>query len=34
LPAHLREIVQRQYAAIKDAHDRVRSLERATGAGA
>jgi uncharacterized protein (TIGR02284 family) len=34
LPAHLREIVRRQYAAVKEAHDRVRSLERATGAGA
>jgi uncharacterized protein (TIGR02284 family) len=34
LPANLREIVQRQYAAVKESHDRVRSLERATGAGA
>jgi uncharacterized protein (TIGR02284 family) len=34
LPAHLREIVQRQYVAVKDSHDRVRTLERATGAGA
>ncbi|HEX8161989.1 MAG TPA: PA2169 family four-helix-bundle protein [Pyrinomonadaceae bacterium] len=34
LPAHLREIVQRQYVAVKDAHARVRSLARATGAGA
>jgi uncharacterized protein (TIGR02284 family) len=34
LPAHLREIVRRQYAAVKETHDRVRSLERATGAGA
>jgi uncharacterized protein (TIGR02284 family) len=34
LPANLREIVQRQYAAVKEAHDRIRSLERATSAGA
>jgi uncharacterized protein (TIGR02284 family) len=34
LPAHLREIVERQYTAVKEAHDRIRSLERATSAGA
>jgi uncharacterized protein (TIGR02284 family) len=34
LPANLREIIQRQYAAVKEAHDRIRSLERATSAGA
>jgi uncharacterized protein (TIGR02284 family) len=34
LPANLREIVQRQFTAVKEAHDRVRSLERATSAGA
>jgi uncharacterized protein (TIGR02284 family) len=34
LPEHLREIVRRQFAAVKDAHDRVRTLERATAAGA
>lgn len=34
LPANLRDIVQRQYAQVKEAHDRVRSLERATDAGA
>ncbi|HEV2912814.1 MAG TPA: PA2169 family four-helix-bundle protein [Pyrinomonadaceae bacterium] len=34
LPADIRSIVQRQFAEIKEAHDRIRSLERATGAGA
>ena len=34
LPANLRELVERQFAQIKEAHDRIRSLERATGAGA
>jgi uncharacterized protein (TIGR02284 family) len=34
LPANLREIVERQYTSVKEAHDRIRSLERATGAGA
>lgn len=29
LPANLREIVERQYAQVKEAHDRVRALERA-----
>jgi uncharacterized protein (TIGR02284 family) len=34
LPANLSEIVARQYAAVKEAHDRIRSLERATSTGA
>ena len=34
LPANIRTIVDRQYADIKQAHDRVRALERASGAGA
>lgn len=34
LPANLREIVERQYVAVKDAHDRVRTLKRATGTSA
>jgi len=34
LPSDVRSIVERQYAAVQEAHDRVRSLERATGAGA
>jgi len=33
LPADIRAIVQRQFTQVKDAHDRIRSLERATGAG-
>jgi hypothetical protein len=33
LPADVRAIVERQFAQIKEAHDRIRSLERATGAG-
>jgi len=34
LPSDVRTLVERQYAAVQEAHDRVRSLERATGAGA
>ncbi|HZB46195.1 MAG TPA: PA2169 family four-helix-bundle protein [Pyrinomonadaceae bacterium] len=34
LPANIRTIVDRQYADIKQAHDRIRALERASGAGA
>jgi uncharacterized protein (TIGR02284 family) len=34
LPANVRSIVERQYASVKQAHDRIRSLERASGAGA
>jgi uncharacterized protein (TIGR02284 family) len=32
LPANVRSIVERQFREIKQAHDRIRSLERATGA--
>lgn len=31
LPADVRDIVERQYAQVQEAHDRVRNLERATG---
>ena len=34
LPADVRSIVERQYTQVKSAHDRIRALERATGAGA
>jgi uncharacterized protein (TIGR02284 family) len=34
LPGHLRELIERQFAEVKQAHDRIRSLERATGRGA
>jgi uncharacterized protein (TIGR02284 family) len=34
LPGNLRDVIRRQFAAVKEAHDRVRTLERATGAGA
>ena len=34
LPANVRALVERQFAHVKEAHDRIRSLERATGAGA
>lgn len=34
LPADVRAIVERQYTQVKEAHDRIRALERATGAGA
>jgi uncharacterized protein (TIGR02284 family) len=31
LPADLRSIVERQYAQVQEAHDRIRNLERASG---
>ena len=34
LPVDLRSIVERQFTQVKEAHDRIRSLEKATGAGA
>jgi len=34
MPAGVRPVVERQFASIKQAHDRIRSLERASGAGA
>ncbi len=34
LPSDVRTLVERQYAAVQAAHDRVRALERKTGAGA
>ena len=34
LPGNVRELVERQFAEVKTAHDRIRSLERATGRGA
>lgn len=34
LPANLRSVIERQYAHVKESHDRVRSLERASGTGA
>jgi uncharacterized protein (TIGR02284 family) len=33
LPADVREIVERQYAQVQEAHDRIRNLERATATG-
>jgi uncharacterized protein (TIGR02284 family) len=33
LPADIRSIVERQSAQVKEAHDRIRNLERATDAG-
>ena len=32
LTADVRSVVERQYAAVQEAHDRIRSLERVTGA--
>jgi uncharacterized protein (TIGR02284 family) len=32
LPSDVRTVVERQYAAVQAAHDRIRSLERAAGA--
>jgi uncharacterized protein (TIGR02284 family) len=34
LPEDIRAIVERQYMEVKEAHDRIRALERASGAGA
>jgi len=34
LPANIRETVERQYAQVKEAHDRIRALERADSAKA
>jgi uncharacterized protein (TIGR02284 family) len=34
LPADVRAIVERQYAQVQEAHDRLRALEKASGAGA
>lgn len=34
VPANLRDIIERQFAQVKEAHDRIRALERASGAGA
>lgn len=34
MPANIRSMVERQFAEVKEAHERVRSLERAYGAGA
>ena len=34
LPANVRQIIERQFAEIKEAHNHIRNLERAAGAGA
>ncbi|HWW76971.1 MAG TPA: PA2169 family four-helix-bundle protein [Pyrinomonadaceae bacterium] len=34
MPASARSMVERQFAEVKEAHERVRNLERADGAGA
>jgi uncharacterized protein (TIGR02284 family) len=34
LPANIRSIVERQFAEVKEAHDRLSNLKKATGAGA
>ena len=34
LPADVQSVVQRQFTQVKEAHDRIRSLEKASGAGA
>lgn len=34
LPATVRQIVERQFAEIKEAHNHIRNLDRAAGAGA
>ena len=34
LPSNLRAIIESQFTQVKEAHDRIRTLERASGAGA
>jgi uncharacterized protein (TIGR02284 family) len=34
LPGNVRQLVERQFTEVKQAHDRLRRLQRATGAGA
>ena len=34
LPSSVRSMVERQFAEVKEAHQRIRNLDRATGAGA
>ena len=34
LPADLKAIVEKQYAQVQEAHDRIRSLEKASGSKA
>lgn len=34
LPANVSEVVEKQFGAVKEAHDRIRTLEIASGAGA
>jgi uncharacterized protein (TIGR02284 family) len=34
LPANVREKIEQQFASVKEAHDRIRSLEKVSGAGA
>jgi uncharacterized protein (TIGR02284 family) len=34
VPANVRQVIERQFSSIKEAHDRIRSLEKSSGAGA
>ena len=34
LPANIRSVVERQFTEVKEAHDRIRALEKANNAGA
>jgi len=34
VPANVREIIERQFAEVKEAHNRIRNLEKAASAGA
>ena len=34
MPANVRQIVERQFASVKEAHDRIRLLEKSSSAGA
>lgn len=33
-PANVRQVIERQFSSVKEAHDRIRSLEKQSGAGA
>jgi uncharacterized protein (TIGR02284 family) len=34
VPANVRQIIERQFSSVKQAHDRIRLLEKSSGAGA
>lgn len=34
MPANVRQVIERQFSAVKEAHDRIRTIEKADSAGA